>query len=502
MANHGNMIMKTTTSSAVLLGLILSSGCITQTEKDPDPVKPAGNAAATAVVQPQAGKGNDIMTLPGLKADRSTKQVWIDAKATGMRAFDPVEFFLIAENSGHGYEALALSLAKPGDIHKALEFIGMKPGKAYDPRAMRYWPKGERVRMTFFAGTNAGIRAERLVADKRAGGPLPETGLVFVGSRMEKDEKTGAEEYAADVRAPNSVAANYNEPTTVLDVPRQALQGDMYRNQTANPDYLFPTSAPLRILLEPEYPDGRQRVLDLLLATEPAEGTEGNSLNEVVFSVSEGRKSRVSKVPLQDALRLFSKEAENGRDSFVQLMFSTALPLKTAKALCGILATIETEKGIRVEPPEPGTLYYKAFMPNDDFRDRSRRPSQPLELYLQLKDGQPVATLVRIDQLWRDDTVYPDLRVQPHPLKGPADMPGKLKELNSEIPVILVFAAENVKLSQLVEFLAPGILKDFPTVHIFLDAAPEPPAAGTIPAPVDSPAPATNAAPPVAEDKV
>ena len=505
MANHECMF-KHCTRYAVLIAIsvacLIVSGCNTRPGESPGPAEPVAVSAKPAAVPAETGNSSDILELPGLKADRNTRQVWVEGRTTGIRALDPVEFFLISANSGHAYEALALSSAKPGDIHKALEFIGMAPGRPYDVRAMRFWPKGERVRMTFFQGTNAGIRAERLIMDKRAGAPLSESGLVFVGSRMEKNSTTGVDEYAADVRAPNSIAANYNEPTTVLDVPRQALQGDMYRNQTANPDHLFPTNTSLRILLEPEYADGTRRVLDLLLAMEPAGGTGGSAMDEVVFSASEGNTSRASRVPVQDVLRLFSQEAEKGRDPFVQLRFSPALPLKTVKALCGIMATIETEKGIRVEPPEPGTLYYKAFLPNDGYKDRSRRPSQPLELYLELADGKTTATLVQIDQLWRDDIVYPDLRIQPHPLKGPGELAGTLKALKSEMPVMLIFAAEDLMLSQLMDFMTPAIVKDFPTVHVFLDAAPKPPAAGTIPAPVDNPAPATNTAPPVVEDKV
>jgi len=429
-------------------------------------------------------KSDEILSLPGVKADRQKKQVWIEAYATGIGSLDPVEFFLIAENSGHNYEAIAVSRAKPSDVHKALKFIGLKEGNPYNPNAMRFWPKGERVYMTFFFGTNnTGIRAEKLIVDKRKGKPLPETGLVFVGSQLITNKVSGSVDYAADVYSPNSIAANYNEPSTVLDVPRRALQGDMYRHQTANPNYLFTSNAPLRILIEPEYKTNKKRVIDIALSVLLTQQVgEEKPLKNVSFSVSGTGITEISSVPLQNVLALFNKLIDEGHDPFVSLKFSGNLTLKTIKEVCSILTEIEHEKGIRIEPPEKGMLYYKAFLPNNDFKERTKRPSQPPELFLILSNNTVNAALVGIKQIWRDDTLYPDLDITPYVIKNPADFEKKLKELAPDVPVILVFADEKITYAQLMSFLKSEIIKDFPTIYIFTENSPSLPQKSYIPA--------------------
>ena len=51
----------------------------------------------------------------------------------------------------------------------------------------------------------------------------------------------------------------FNDPETVLDVPRRAPQQEVYDRHYPNPDYLLPTGQLVTIVLEPEYRDGVQR---------------------------------------------------------------------------------------------------------------------------------------------------------------------------------------------------------------------------------------------------
>ena len=87
-----------------------------------------------------------MLVLPGA-AGRPQKScvVTLWGEATGVSPDAPIEFLLIPTDSGHDYEALTISFAKPSDIHRALAFIGLKPGKSVDYAAYRYWvSKGER----------------------------------------------------------------------------------------------------------------------------------------------------------------------------------------------------------------------------------------------------------------------------------------------------------------------------------------------------------------------
>ena len=416
------------------------------------------------------------MVRPGLTADRNLRQVWVDATATGIGKFDPVEFFLIAEHSGHAYESIAVTPVMPSAIHQALEFIGIPRGLPVDFNQHRYWPKGERVRITFVQGTNAGLRVESLIMDRDTGKPLPASGLVFTGSRTTEitalDPKP---EYAADTRSPNAIASNYNEPTTVLDVPWKAVQGEMYRRQTANPDHLFPSNTPLRILLEPDRTDGKHRVVDLTLSLAPAPETAGATLADIRFTIRTTTGTPpVENGSLTGALEYFTRLTREGHDPFVHITMDPALQLGAVKAAAEILASIDTETGIRVEPPEPGHLYIRAFLPDEQHRDRTRRPGQPWELYLVPSNGTVRATLVHLEPQWRDDTVFPDLDLTLAAVPSPTDLNRQMDALGKGIPVILVYAAPDITHGQLMAYLEP-IRERCRIIYVYVDEKPDVP---------------------------
>ena len=73
-----------------------------------------------------------MFVRPGLLANRAEKWVKIQAEAVGASTNSPCEFMLIAEASGHDYESLMVSFAKPSDVHEALVFTGMNPGMPVD----------------------------------------------------------------------------------------------------------------------------------------------------------------------------------------------------------------------------------------------------------------------------------------------------------------------------------------------------------------------------------
>jgi len=99
------------------------------------------------------------------------------AEATGLTEGTTLDFLLIGPSSGRGYEELAWSHARPSDVHKALEFIGMRPGQPFSPAKLRFWSKGERVRLTVGPiEADELIPFENLVTDKTIGEPLPADG--------------------------------------------------------------------------------------------------------------------------------------------------------------------------------------------------------------------------------------------------------------------------------------------------------------------------------------
>lgn len=322
----------------------------------------------------------DVLVLPGLLAHRKNHQVQIWASATSLAHSDPVEFFLIPPDSGKDYEALAVAYVKPSDVHRALEFVGMKPGRPVDFAANQFWPKGERVFVTFewqqpgHPGITK-VRAEELLINTRTAKTLPKTGLVFTGSFwIQPDDAHKKPLYAADVVDPRSIASNFNCRASILDVPRQAVQGDVYGSQKLNPTYRFTPGQRLQVLLQPEYTNGKLRVADLSLKAELGQkyvlkDAAGTQLNEGPTFVH--------------VLAACNKLIEAGRDPFLTVTVDPIMTVQQVRELYALLMSVEAEQGIRIEAPPPNELFCRALFPRDQWRDRKNRLGRPWELHLE-----------------------------------------------------------------------------------------------------------------------
>jgi hypothetical protein len=412
----------------------------------------------------------DMLVLPGLVADRKSKSVIVQAEATALRKGEIAEFFLIGDNSDHDYEALAISFAKPSDIHRALEFIGMAAGAPCNEERLQFWPKGERVFMSFASNSNAPVRVEDLVDDDRTVKTLPRSGLVFVGSaKIDSSDQPGTNVYAADVRGPNSIASAYNEAQTVLDIPHHFPQSVVYQHLCVSSRFAFPSNTLIQAILEPEHPDGQKRVVDLLLEVSPKPDTAGVALNDLIFSLNLKEKDKLlnPEPSLKSVLEQISSLAEKGRDPFVALQLHTNLTVKVIHDLAVVLSSIDTEKGIRMEPPLPGHLYYRAFVPDPTFLDRQTRIAQPWELVLSLKDSKLSGVLTQIGQIWKDGVARPDLKTTDYEIPTPEALRQTLDKHGPGLRVILVVAQPDITRGQLMTFLAPA-LPTHPTIHVFL----------------------------------
>ena len=407
----------------------------------------------------------DFLVFPGLLADRKSKRIFIHAEATGISAGTTAEFFLIGENSGHAYEALAISFAKPGEIRKALIFIGIQPGEPAQPKALRFAPKGERVLMTV-SSTNSihplnVIRAEDMIFDNVTGKSLPRTGFVFTGSFL---SDPNAAFCSADTQQPCAIAPNYNEPSALLDLPRPAPQRDIYGKLTVHSNLILHEGQLLEILLEPEYKDGKKRVMDLVLTVE-----QPSPENNIECTLTKtGPENLVAHGSLNDVLEQFSSFTDNGQTTYVSLHFDDNLSLGEIQKLCAILAAIETESGIQIEPPPAGHLYYRAFLPNEEHRARTNRIVQPWELLLKQNKSVTRGTLVEIQQAWKENELDPELVIKKHKVSTPTALREKFDEIGSGTPAVFVFADVSLSHGALMSFLTP-IMTTHPMIHVFLE---------------------------------
>ncbi|MFW5871028.1 MAG: YdjY domain-containing protein [Verrucomicrobiota bacterium] len=414
-------------------------------------------------------QNSDMLALPGLLADRKNKVITVYAEATGLDdSGSPPEFFIISRRSGHDYEALLISFASPGDVHKALEFIGMKPGRPVNPENLEFWPKGERVVIdavyTNSTDKIGPVKLCRLLVDAETEEPPPEKGFVFTGSMMVRTGTNGMA-YAAEAFGPRSIASNYNEPYSVLDVPRVAPQGAVYRTFVVNSKYVFPAGGLVELKFMPEYPGGKQRVRDMSLHVENVPG-KGAS-----FRLVEGKREIVETQKADKLIKSLSEISRSGHDPFLEISFGDSMRLEDIRAICAGLSEIEIPEGIRVEPPPEGHLYYKAFLPDEKFLSREKRPAQPWELHIETaKEGGISATLIQIEQAWKKDQVWPDLVIKKHSVDSGKHLASRLNAMSGggQLPVILVYADPGLRYGRLMGYILP-VIEEFSTIHVFLN---------------------------------
>ncbi len=471
---------------AALIGAPFAMAQQNNVEEGQAALKKARAAAQTAYKANLARyKGSeDILVRPGLLADRKSRRITVWGAATALSKDAPIEFFLIPDNSGKGYEALAIAFARPSHIDEALRFIGMSPGRGVDFALLRFWPKGERAIVTVEwdepSAREGGktkrrqVRIEQLVLDGRTGKALPGTGLVYTGSYWREDPGTGKKIFAADVSDSKSIASTYNEPLTVLDMPYRARQGEVYELFKANPAYRFRRHQPVILTIEPEYKGGKRRVRDLVLTARAKGKGPARSLKDVAFSVADSDGAGISKGDsLASALAEFTRVLKSGQDPFVSVRFGPRLSLQAIRQLCTLLAAVQSVKGIRIEPPLQGQLFFEAFLPPKILRDRKRRVFQPWELHLTEDSGKIDATLIEIQEDWKQGAA-PKLSEKRYSIRNSDHLAALIdkKDDRRRGRAIVVYAPREMTYAALVSLLRRALDKR-PTVYIFLPLAPK-----------------------------
>lgn len=149
---------------------------------------------------------------------------------------------------------------------------------------------------------------------------------------------------------------------------------------------------------------------------------------------------------------------------------------------------MDSERGIRIEPPPPGQLYYRAFTPDRDLLDRDARMFHPWELSLSEQAGEISGRLLRINSVYTNGSSQAKLEMTELKISSPlalrkaldaeAAAPAKSGQA-SRPPVMMVFAPATLKHGQLIKFLEL-VLPANKTIHVYLDE-PMPPITGKNP---------------------
>ena len=329
-----------------------------------------------------------------------------------------------------------------------------------------------------------------MILDTQTGATLPEDGFVFVGSLTLPPPKGQTEPvYAADEYDPKSIASIYNESAAVLDVPRQAPQGELYGRQVVNPERMLPRGELSTVLLVPETRTIDKKVRNLVLGVLPAVPQTNavmvpmnrtESVPPVQFTLDEADGSTTNgRMTLAAAFVKLSMLVNDKYNPYVAVRFHHSLALSDIHEVALVVALFEEKLGVRIKAPEEGHLYYKAFVPDAAWRMPGRRPSQPWELRLSKADGKIAGKLALNELYWARDSLEPAFSNRSFAVSAPAavreiidaEAERRKKAEQTPVPAVLfIFADGRVTYGELLAFIGP-MLPTHKTIHIFLDPA-------------------------------
>ncbi len=145
------------------------------------------NAVKAWQASQEAKTSATLRAWSGVVADIERREVRLLVEAVGHNEDATMEFLIVGPQSNRAYESVTVSVAKPSDIVRAMESIGLPRGNGVDGRLFRFWPYGERVSGTI-RKLNEGVESARplqsVVKDSKSEPALyGEGGLVFTGGR-------------------------------------------------------------------------------------------------------------------------------------------------------------------------------------------------------------------------------------------------------------------------------------------------------------------------------
>ncbi len=407
----------------------------------------------------QAG-ADTVKAWPGVVADVKAREVRLLAEAVGHREGVTAEFLLVGPQSDRAYEAVAVTVANPGDIARAVEGVGLARGGGVGSIPFRFWPYGERVSASVRrVGQPDSRPLQALVRDAEPSAPLfGDGGLVFTGGRW-----AGPSGCLTDTNLPCSVISLFNEPGTLFDVPFQTGQSDVY-GRLALAEAL-PYGQLLEIVLRPLLPaDGQARVMPLAVKAR----MEGQ---EVALTVSASDGTVVQAAKLADSLSWMRAKAAEGRELYVTLGMDESMPLTRAVDVARVFGMLDG-KGLKLDGRPANGVFPRAFLPQEKWRERKDRSPQPFEVHLAVgAAGKLAKRLVFIEEDWKVEGLDPKLTPRETAFEAWEELPALVRKVggaDNKVPLLFVFAPADVPLSAFM----PGVRavsERLPLVYVFAD---------------------------------
>ena len=160
---------------------------------------------------------------------------------------------------------------------------------------------------------------------------------------------------------------------------------------------------------------------------------------------------------------------DNGHDPFVSIDIANDVTVGQLNELALLLQAIDTDRGIRVEPPSQGQLYYKAFAPNEAYRNRDERFLQPWELRLAPSaDGVVTGMLTEITEIWTQGVAKPEIETEEHAVASPKALVELMTSRKPDVKVLLIYASRSLSYDALMRYVGP-VYATHPIVYVYTE---------------------------------
>ena len=414
------------------------------------------NAVKAWQASQEAKTSATLRAWSGVVADIENREVCLLVEAVGHNEDSTMEFLIVGPQSNRAYESATVSVAKPSDIVRAMERIGVSRGHGVDGRLFRFWPYGERISGTI-RKLNEGVESARplqsVIKDSKSEPPLfGEGGLVFTGGPW-TDGVCGA-----DTEQPSSVIALFNEPDTLFDIPFIASKGVAYGRSVLAAKMGY--GEVMEIVLKPiPLPGGGLRAVVLYVTV------QASANQEMLFVCADKKGEVLKKGTLTEMLTWMKTLSDRGHDLFVTLTMSDDLTLTQAVAVTRVFVLLDGS-GIKLYGKTKEGIYPRAFLPQEDWRKRDGRTPQPFEVYL----TGDAKKLTYIEEDWSGAGLDPKLSPKDYPFKAVSELPALVKRVgdkdSKKVELLFVFASQSEPLKKIMP--AVRVLSErLPLVYIF-----------------------------------
>lgn len=212
--------------------------------------RPWAVAVLMAVVAASSGWSADLVV------DREKRTIIVPAKVAPRKIDDPryQEIYPLEVIATYpfpkgkkAHETLITLDVKPSEVHKALESLGLKPGKP--ARTAEDTQTGPAVRLFLDLAPGKGgrrIPVEQLLVDRKTGKPIPKVKWLFTGSVMTRTDPDKPEVYGADEAG--TLIAIFPVTAETVFQSSLSLKDEKYVKLEASPK-LPPVGTPVNLVI-------------------------------------------------------------------------------------------------------------------------------------------------------------------------------------------------------------------------------------------------------------